>query len=212
MASGDITGHLQTWGPRLLIDRGAVTATSLSRGEASRSVCARCWWERKHRNGSVLHTRSSERGTGCPGDQHTSYVTHLHPKKRKLPACDGQFNISYQSWDKYPHIKPLPQADNVLKPRLSSATKAQSLTTKAWTRCDLGHECALGFISTISWSTNPSSRHLVAREKGLVPAIGKKKAVWGHTDFVAVVISAKKKKKLGVFMCLFLWGGRKVNY
>lgn len=52
----------------------------------------------------------------------------------------------------------------------------------------------------------------MAREKGSVPGTGKKKkAAWGHTDLSAVVSSARKKK-LGVFMCLPLWGGRKVNY
>ena len=103
-------GHPDTLGNASLIlvltDR--VTATSLSLGEASRSVCRRCWQEKR--------AELSQRHTyGAPSEGREAheiatplYVAHLHPNKCKLRACDRQLNVSYQSWDKYPQAKPLP--------------------------------------------------------------------------------------------------------
>lgn len=114
---------------------------------------------------------------------HTSYVVHLQPSKYKLWACGGHLNISYQSWDKYPHAKPLPQADNILKPRPRSPARSPPLWVWQGTRT------CFGVYFHISWSTNSN-----LREKGLVPSTGGKKAAWGARDLSAVVSSARKRK------------------
>lgn len=76
-----------------------------------------------------------------------------------------------------------------------------------------GHERAWGFIPCFPRGLNSSSRRPVAREKGLVLGMGRKRQPGATQTFLWLFLQPERKEKNpGVFMCLPLWGGRKVNY
>lgn len=115
----------------VLTDACIATAASLSQREVSRGVCRRCC-KKKRPEICQCYTYGAPSEDGMLMRSHTSYVAHLHPNKYKLWAHDGQLKVSYQSWYKYPHPKPLPQADNVLKPTPRIPAYPSPLNPKAF--------------------------------------------------------------------------------